>query len=71
MAKANLRMLTSPLGPFHKAECSDCGKLFNVPPETPIPKDNLWKQFDVHLSNQHRLQWEARERRNLRRTSAK
>jgi hypothetical protein len=34
MPKANLRVLESPAGPFHREECSVWGERFYVPSET-------------------------------------
>jgi hypothetical protein len=51
MPKANLRVLESPAGPFHKAECSVCGEKFYVPPDARDFKMDMLKQFDAHLFN--------------------
>jgi hypothetical protein len=63
MPKANLRVLESPSGPFHKAECSVCHEKFYVMPDVEDFKRDMLKQFDAHLHNQHRRQWDARERK--------
>jgi hypothetical protein len=49
MPKANLRVLESPAGPFHKAECSVCGEKFYLPAEARDFKADMLKQFDAHL----------------------
>ena len=64
MRKANLRVLDSPLGYFHKAECSVCGERFYVLPEVMEFKEDMVKQFDAHLHDQHRRQWDARQKKN-------
>jgi len=61
MPKANLRVLHSPAGPFHKAECSACGEKFYVSPGVPDFKGDMLKQFDAHLFREHRRQWDARQ----------
>ncbi|PYV47153.1 MAG: hypothetical protein DMG92_16820 [Acidobacteria bacterium] len=66
MPKANLRLLHSPSGLFHKAECSVCGERFYVLPEVMEFKEDLVKQFDAHLHNQHRRQWDASQKKNER-----
>jgi hypothetical protein len=63
MPKANLRVLHSSSGPFHKAECSVCGEKFYVLPDVEDFKKDMLKQFDAHLHNQHRRQWDAREKK--------
>jgi hypothetical protein len=63
MPKANLRVLRSPSGPFHKAECSLCGEKFYVLPDVEDFKKDMLNQFDSHLHNQHRCQWNAREKK--------
>jgi hypothetical protein len=66
MPKANLRMLDSPAGPFHKAECSVCGETFYVLPGVIEFKEEMLKQFDAHLHNRHRRQWDARQKKKER-----
>jgi hypothetical protein len=66
MPKANLRVLDSPSGPFHKAECSVCGERFYVLPKVMDFKEDMAKQFDAHLHNQHRRQWDARQKKKER-----
>jgi hypothetical protein len=67
MPRANLRVLKSPSGPFHKAECSVCGEKFYVLPGVKDFKEDMCKQFDAHLYTQHRRQWDADEKKKLRR----
>jgi len=62
MVKANLRILESTHGSFHKAECSVCGAKFYVLPGTGNSKEDMLKQFDAHLCNQHQRQWEAEQK---------
>ena len=66
MPKANLRVLHSLCGPFHKAECSVFGEKFYVLPEVMEFKEDMAKQFEAHLHNQHRRQWDARQKKNER-----
>jgi len=66
MPKANLRVLDSTAGPFHKAECSVCGEKFYVLPETNDFKEDMFKQFDAHLFRAHRRQWDAKQRKSIR-----
>jgi hypothetical protein len=66
MPKANLRVLESPAGPFHKAECSVCGEKFYVPPDARDFKMDMLKQFDTHLFNQHRRQSDAQQKKRQR-----
>jgi hypothetical protein len=63
MPKANLRVLKSPAGPFHRAECSVCGEKFRVLPEASDCKEDVLKQFDAHLFNHHRQQWDAGQKK--------
>jgi len=69
MPKANLRVLHSSAGPFHKAGCSVCREKFYVSPEIKDFKEDMLKQFDAHLFREHRRQWDARKRKS-RRTQA-
>jgi hypothetical protein len=62
MPKASLCVLESPHGPFHKAECSVCSEKFYVLSGTTNFKEDMLKQFDSHLCNQHRDQWLAEQR---------
>jgi len=66
MPKANLRVLDSTAGPFHKAECSVCGEKFYVLPEIKDFKEDMFKQFDAHLFREHRRQWDAKQRKSIR-----
>jgi hypothetical protein len=63
MPKANLRVLKSPAGPFHKGACSVCGDKFYVSPEVKEFKADMLKQFDAHLFSNHRRQWDAQQRK--------
>jgi len=63
MPKASLRVLESPAGPFHRAECSGCGEKFYVLPEVRDFKADMLKQFDAHLLSRHRRQWDARQKK--------
>ena len=54
MPKANLRVLKSPDGPFHKGECSVCGEKFAVSPGAgPDFKREMLEVFDSHLQARH------------------
>ena len=63
MPKANLRVLKSPSGPFHKGECSVCREKFYVSPGVEDFKADMFKQFDAHLFYHHRRQWDAQQRK--------
>lgn len=65
MPKANLRGLESSVGPFHEAECSVCGEKFYSKVEQEGSKQDLQKQFDAHLFNRHRRQWDAMKRKRI------
>jgi len=67
MPKANLRVLKSPDGPFHKGECSACGEKFAVSPRGPDFKREMLDLFDSHLQARHPRQWEAQLRKTLNR----
>lgn len=70
MPKANLRVLKSPSGPFHKGKCSVCGEKFDVLPGVEDFKADLLKQFDAHLFSSHRRQWDAQQKK-LQRTTVR
>lgn len=65
MPKANLRGLDSSVGQFQKAECSVCGEKFYCKGEREGRKQDLQKQFDAHLFNRHRSQWDAIQRKRI------
>jgi hypothetical protein len=68
MPKANLRVLESPSGLFHRTECTVCGEKFYVLPEVVDFKADMLKQFDAHLFSHHRRQWDARQKKIQRPT---
>jgi hypothetical protein len=63
MPKANLRILKSSAGPFHKGECSVCGEKFEVPDF----KREMLERFDTHLQTRHARQWEFQLKKALKR----
>ncbi len=67
MPKANLRILQSQLGPFHQAKCSVCGEHFYIGQESRAVKADMLKQFDAHLHTSHRKQWDAQQRKKVKR----
>jgi hypothetical protein len=71
MPKANLRVLESSAGPFHRAECSVCREKFYVLPEVRNFKADMLKQFDAHLFSHHRRQWDAQQKKLQHPKSAK
>jgi hypothetical protein len=66
MPKANLRVLESSRGPFHKGECSVCGEKFEVPLNVQFFKTDLLEQFHLHLRTTHPRQLEAKKKRKCR-----
>jgi hypothetical protein len=62
MPKANLRVLKSPYGPFHRGKCSVCGEEFEVSHEPRVNyKTDLLTKFYEHIRKQHPHQWQAKE----------
>ena|SRR5215472_6180285 len=66
--RANLKVLKSPGGPFHKGECSVCGETFTVSPREEDFKREMVEQFDAHLQLRHPRQWEFEVKKGLKRT---
>jgi len=67
MPKANLRILESLAGPFHKGECSVCGEEFEVSPSEMDFKRDMLEQFEMHLQARHPRQWEFQLKKRLKR----
>jgi len=67
MPKANLRVIKSSRGLFHKGECSVCGEKFEVPLDVQFFKTDLLEQFQLHLRTAHPRQLETKKERKLSR----